>query len=310
MDVDHFQGIPDQYDGRVLIKRHTQTGSLPGFTGGNDVYICNFPTPGVAYWWSQRTAGSTTAMVFSPVYYSDFNTLFPSGSECSVVNNFRYASNVIEIVPTVNQFLWTGAIEVWKSSTLVTPGNLAGELILTGFDAINSTKPSSVFPFNHGMYACTRNTDPVYSFHPVCDNQSIGNVYGATNGVSHTFAGGDNFTGFGTQEWVVVKIPACPTSNTGLLRTWACVEYQVNSSSVFYDFATASCGYDPRALQLLNEFFKSHPCAVPYYDNESFWKEFWKWANLVSGALKVVPGPVGEVANIANLVGRLAIGYA
>jgi len=304
MDVDQFEGIPDSYDGRVIIRRHQAVTSMPTVTPGNDVYVCNFPTPGVAYWWAQRGAGATTTMAFTPVYYSDFLTMFPAGQEASVVSAFRYASNVIEIIPTVNQMSWSGAIEVWKSSSMHSmPPTLVG-YELTGFDALNSVRPATVMPFNHGLYCCTRQSSPIYEFNEIVVGATPATITTVGDGVNYTFGGANNFTGFGSQEWCVVKFPAYAVANTAIIRSWACIEYKVSSTSAFFEFARSSPPEDRLALQLLNEFMNSHPCAVAYYENGTFWQEFLKWTKTITGALKVVPGPVGEIAGIANLVAK------
>lgn len=315
MAIDSFQGIPDEYDGSTISKRHQLVGGLPSFTAGKDGYIIMLPVPGVAYFWGERTAGDvSSAMALTAVKYSDFSTLFATGSEAIVVNNFRYASSVLEIIPTVNAMSWTGSIQVFKGrckGVFAPTATTTNFFEVEGLDVLNSTKPDNVLPFNHGMYAPTRCTEADYPWNPIMTSCDISKVIGPNPAGNFTFTGMTNFTGFGCQEAVVVKIPAYAAVDTAILRTWACVEYQVSSSSILYEYTHASPVYDPLALQLLTRFFKEHPTAVPYYDNDSFWQNFLKWAKTITGALKVIPGPVGEAAgigeSIANLVGDLVL---
>ena len=311
MTVDSFSGIPDQYDGPIVSKRHTYVGAMPTFTAGTDGYIVVAPVPGVSYFYGERAAGTTGAITFTPVFYSDNATLFPAGAEASVVNNFRYASSVVELIPTVNAMSWSGSIQVFKGQckTEFVPGAAANYYEWSGWDVINSSKPTTVLPFNHGCYSPTRCAEADYPFTQVLQAVPYNKVnpVGATVTITST----PNFVGLGCEEVVVIKLPSYAVANTATIRTWACVEYQVSSTSILYEYSHMSPPWDPLAMQLLNRFFKEHPSAVPFYDNDSFWRTFLSWAKTITGALKVIPGPVGEAAgigeSIANLVGDLTL---
>lgn len=316
--MDNFLGIPDEYDGRVVVKRHTCTTSLP--SPGNDtsdLYLVLLPTPGVAFWSGSRAAGTTGAITITPTYFTDNSTLFPSGNENTVVNNFRYASNIIEVVPTVNEMTWTGSIEVWKACWAGGASQMgtAGEAyyVISGGDSLDSIKPQSVLPFNHGAYSVTMCTQGAYPFTPIqrATAPALVGVPMDSSGTLITLGGAQNFLGMGCNEAVIIKFPSYKASvNAALVRTWACVEYQLTSTSLLYDYSHKSPCLDPNALQLLRQFINEHPAAIPYYDNESFWRVFLDWAQRLSGALRVIPGPIGEVAGIVNLVSKTASKYA
>jgi len=307
--TDNFMGIPDDYDGRTITKRHTSVNTMPTPNSADDFYIVFAPTPGVAYWYGSRTTGSTGTLALTPVYYSDFTTLFPSGSEGSVVNAFRYASNVLEIVPTVNSMNWGGAIEVWKANLIgnagAYPTTTTVQFVINGMESINAVKPQSVLPFNHGMYSVTA----------CCNAENMfQNILGATPPASiasdvSSWGGANNFIGIGCQETVIVKMPYATASNSALIRTWACIEYTLTPTSLLYDYSHLSPPCDPVALQLVRQFIQSQPVAVAYYDNDSFWRRFTTWIRDVSGKLKVIPGITGEVAGITNLVSKTALNY-
>lgn len=314
-EVDSFQGIPDDYDGRIIVKKHQAVSNMATPTAGNDAYIVLLPTPGVAYWYGSRATSSTAAITLTPVYYSDFTTLFPTGDEQSVVSAFRYASNVIEIVPTVNAMSWGGAIEVWKSPVTGSIGMIQPSGVnyytVTGMDAMNSTKPQSVLPFNNGAYAVTTCCNAAINFTSTMRASAPAQILAYMDAASTalTFGGANNFVGVGCQDAVFIKMPYSTASNSALIRTWACVEYQVSPSSLLYEYSRLSPPCDPVALQLVRRFLHETPTAVPFYDNAGFWTRFNDWVRRISGALKVVPGPVGDVAGIVNLTSKTISQY-
>jgi hypothetical protein len=312
--VDNFQGVPDEYDGRVLAKRHMFVGACPVSNSTTDTYIFLLPIPGIAYWTGTRTAGSVAAFNLTPVAYSDNATLFPASSESTIVTEFRYASNVVEIVPTVNQMAWGGSIEVFKFPIGEGKSVNASDLytiLLQGLDVANSTRPDSVLPFNHGVYSVTSCLSNACDFVPIVTNSPYSIVTApvtATANINFTSAS-INYVGLGKQEGVMIKIPATAASNTGLIRTWACVEYNVSSNSVLYEYSHISPPCDLMALSLVKKFIKEQPAGVPFYDNESFWRTFLTWVRNISGPLRVLPGPVGEVARITNLISETVLPY-
>lgn len=308
--VSRFAGIPDEYDGKVLVKQQAFTGALTLTTPTtHDNYYVLAPIPDVAYLQGSCVPGSESSIVWTAVQYADVSTLFPAASESEVVNAFRYASNAIEIVPTVNSMTWGGAVEVWKTNIGMTVNiGTADVFAVEGLSgAIASVKPSSVMPFNHGCYSVTASTNSAFPFVPIMDGQAYSKLVFTNSTQSVTSAG--NFLGFGNQETVIVKVPLNAASNSALIRTWSCVEYQVNSSSLMWDFAHMSAPYDPVALKLAKEYMQSQPVAVPYFENANFWQNFLKWVSTISGALRVIPGPVGDVAGVAQLISKTASMY-
>lgn len=312
-DTDSFQGIPDTYDGRVVTKRYMSVTS-PGVSSATlDTYIVLLPVPGVAYYYGTRTANTQNAITLTAVQYSDTATLFPANYEGTVVNAFRHASNVIEVVPTANAMTWNGAIEVWKFNPTGGATNFAASgaayYAVTGMEAMDSIKPTSVLPFNHGCYSVCAPNEPTVPFTEVMTSTAASRVIAKMTSNPVTFAG-DPFLGLSSMEGVIIKFPATLTAvNTALVRTWACVEYQVSSTSILYEYSHLSPAHDPVALALVRRFLRETPSAVPYFENENFWKRFLSWVSTISGALKIVPGPVGQVAEIANLVSKTADMY-
>jgi hypothetical protein len=307
-----FQGIPDDYDGLTVSKAFKLINSFPSYTTGNDVYIVQLPIPGVAYLYGQRAAGNAGAITLTQVCYDDASTLFGAGTETNNVEAFRYASNVIEIIPTVNEMTWGGSIQVWKSrvssvnavNTTISSGSYSTLYAIDGLGSINSVKASSVFPFIDGCYVPAFNTESTYQWTPVIANfpwadlnTNISNSAPSARDSIIAFGVGApiNYLGIGTFEATFIKIPAAIASQTAVIRSWACVEFQVNPMSIMYDYAHMSPMCDPVALMMVKEFHKSLPAGVCWKDNASFWESFLLWSKRITNIGKLVPGPVGQL---------------
>jgi len=313
--VTAFSGIPDQYSGRVLTKRYETTmnlGSLPGLISGNDLFLYSSNVPGVAFFWSQRSAGSLSAMPWKAVVYPDTTTLLPTDFADTNVQAFRFASSQIEIVPLVNEMTWTGSIQVFRGTLNIIEGNVpvvgavGGTSLrysLIGDDIVNSVKPEAVCSFNEGAYSVARNTDSTYPFHPIRSTLKFNDFFETSINASRgsflqTTAESASCPGFGTSQTVMYKIPAwSATTNIGLLRAWACVEYQVNATSSLYDYSHMSPQHDPLALELYNEFVKSMPSCVPYKQNANFWKRFLDWVDRLGPAVSTAAGGIRTISN-------------
>jgi hypothetical protein len=310
MEMDSFQGVPDTYDGRTIAKRFTSVSTYTSPASALDTYILLAPTPGVAYWTATCTAGSSSAALnFQATLYSDATTLFPQPADASVVTAFRYASNVFELVPTTNEMSWQGNIQVYKgfieqtsySSSITT----SSTTILTGFELTNSVKPNAVFPYNCGVYTVTAPADATMSWSPCLYDTPYGNVNPlSTNRTISLTATGLDFIGLGKHESVLIKLPSVSiaNANTGIIRTWACVEFQVNSNSILYDYSRISPPHDPLALELARRFIHENPAAVPFYDNDTFWQRVNAWIIKTTGVLRLIPGRVGAAAGAVNLL--------
>jgi hypothetical protein len=308
-----FQGIPDEYDGSTIAKQYRLVSALQTYTPGNDVYIVQLPTPGVAYWYGQRAGGSTATLTLTPVNYDDAATLFPPGSETNNVEAFRYASNVIELVPTVNEMSWGGSIQVWKSRVSETMAIDITEvgavyptiMCIEGVGTVNAAKASAIFPFKDGCYVPAFNTEANFPWTPVRANVPWADINAnqlvafsaGSNDHSVAFATTStvNYLGMGTFEATVIKIPAAVAAQTAVIRSWACVEYQVNELSYLYDLAHMSPAHDPAALAMVKAFHKTLPAGVCWKDNATFWQEFVKWSKRITGVGKLLPGPVGTL---------------
>lgn len=308
-----FVGIPDEFDGMVVSKNQRLISNLPTYTAGNDLYIVQLPIPGYAYFWGQRAAGALTAITLTGIPYSDSATLFPLGAEATNVTSFRHASNVIEFVPTVNDFTWGGSIQVNKGqvslgsqessfSVLASTWGAAQVPIVTGIaELLNSTKYQAVFPLKEGAYVPSFNTHATYdwtaipddfTFAFLTDNQALA---GTVDSIVSWAVTSPSFLGLGNFEATVMKFPAIIAAQTGIIRCTSCIEYQVSPSSVLYDYAHMSPTYDPTALALIKAFHKNAPVGVCWKDNATFWEHFVKWASRAAKIAGYLPGPIGLI---------------
>lgn len=311
--VNKVSGVPDTYEGNSLVKKHRLI-TPDTFEQGRDHYIWLAPIPGVAYLSLVVGAGApvTATDQWNPVYYSDYTNMFGTQTNgqdsADKVTKFRFVSNHIEIVPTVNQMQWSGSIQAFKVpvslQTRQTPSNVNSEFYsFTGMQAVNSTNSNQYSgPFFNGLYAGCFSANCDFDFNNV--------IEGLGPAVPNTVSAGTDFTqilgripgldnGF---ESMIIKISGITTDNdAALIKTWACVEYQVQAGTDLYEYQTMSpC--DPVALAAYKKLISELPVGVCYMDNENFWRRVLNLLKGVSGTLSILPGPYGAVASGVNLI--------
>jgi hypothetical protein len=304
--VGTFQGIPDSYDGRVVTKTWNYTGSLPALTDGLPTYVVSLPVPGVAYFYGQVVGG---ALALTPVYYSDYQSLFPTGYESTNATNFRYAGQALEFIPTVNQMTWTGSVQVFRGPVELSTYAFSASavaLTLNGLSAlVNSSKPDAVHPFNMGCFCVSRQTQHDFPFHQIHPSTLTSEVAVSvlSSGTSVTLAGTTPISGCGSMEAIVYKIPSYSAAGNALtLRSWSLMELQVSSTSSLYEYSHISPAHDPVALSLVKKVYNEVQLCVPFYENEGLWSNIWSFIKQATAMLSFVPGPVGEVATGASLI--------
>jgi len=301
-------GLPDDFQGNSLVKKHKLIAPI-SLNASTDYYYLLMPIPGVAYWYLTKGAGVAPLAtdVWIPVPYSDFSSLFGSTqtSAADIVDKFRYISNHIELIPTTNAMQWTGNIQSWKLPVQVIPYNsVLGAFNITGLNAVNATNALQyTAPFNAGVYACAFNSGAKFDFTPIQENFGGNTAVGINNGtiggsgVLGAFSAGLGFPGFDNNfETVVIKISGIGTnvSDTMILKTWACVEYQVLPGNSLYEYMTVS-PKDEVAMQLYRKIIQQLPTAVTYYDNESFWQRVLAIIQGISGVASRLPGTYGRI---------------
>jgi len=320
-------GVPDAFEGSSLVKKHRGVYPLV-VPSGRDRYMVLLPTPGYAYWYVDVLPGVAVAAsdILIGVPYSDFDSMFDplatSGTSTDdVVNKFRYISNHIEMVPTVNATSWTGSIQCWKAPITVIErplqsANTSDFKSVSGLQALNASNANQYTAgFNLGVFAGAYSVASVMEFQSITSNTTyvpsspgVGDfgVLGprnANNSAVKPFTGLDN-----NFEAVIIKISAtgANANNSYLLKTWACVEYQVVTGTSLYEYMSVSpC--DPVAMKLYREIIKQLPIATTYADNDTFWERVLQIIRMVSGGLSFLPGPYGQIASGVNAATTLLL---
>jgi len=298
-------GVPDDFHGPSLVKKHRGVFPQGYGTPSVDVYYMLLPTPGIAFWSTSVTAGAPilATTVWTGILYSDFGTMFGTpATTANIVDKFRFVSNHIEVIPTVNQMQWTGNFQVWKMPVAVVERQAAvagGEtLTVTGIAGANATNAAQYTgPFNLGLYAAAYNTGAKFDFTQITENRtSVPGVAPAAGDFGQLTA--TAFTGLDNQfDSVLIKVSGTGTNvlNSVVVKTWACVEYQVTPGNLLYEFATLS-PVDPCALRIYREVINNLPVGVPFTENADFWNRVLNIIRLVTGSLSVLPGPAGMIS--------------
>jgi hypothetical protein len=303
-------GIPDQYNGMSLVKKHKNVVAA-SYAPAFDIYYILAPVPGIAYFTTSVPAGTSilATTTFLATGYSDFQTLFglSSMSNANVVTKFRFVSNHFELIPTVNQMTWTGNIQAFTvplelcPSVVPATSTLAWDIHgLQGLNGANSTQYTA--PFNLGCFGAAYNRNSTFDFQPVLENVDIIPPSGVPGSFGSLLANG-GIPGFdNNMDSLVIKISGVTAAESAIIKTWACVEYQVLPGTSIYEYMTMSPCYSEQTLRLYREIVSSLPVAVTFLDNANFWMRVLDIIKRISGSLSVVPGPYGLIAGGVNAV--------
>jgi hypothetical protein len=318
----NVRGVPDEYQGKSLVKKHRAVTSFSFANTSTDYYFLVLPTPGYAFWVTNTVAGAgiSATSIFTGIPYADCATFFNSGgvagaSTAGIVDKFRFVSNHFELVPTANQMTWNGNIQCWKfpAALFVRQNNLtsgaeAGNIwSISGLQAANATNADQYTgPFNLGVYAGTYNTGAKFDFSQIIEY--VGSVpstpFVGLGDFGQLNASTNGFTGFDNQfDSMVIKVSGMGTNvgNTAIIKSWACVEYQALPGSGYYEFQTTSpC--DLVALDLYRKIINQLPPGVSFVDNDGFWQRVLQIIRQVSGGMSVLPGPYGMAAGGVNTI--------
>jgi len=318
-------GVPDDFQGRSLVKKHRSVSPVNFATANTDYYYLVLPVPGYQYFFATSPAGVplNNATVFVGVPYSDFASFFADRfSAANIVDKFRFVSQHFELIPTVNQANWSGSIQAFRLPIAVgiRPGSAASGPLsynITGINGVNATNVDMYTgPFNLGVYTAGYNTGATFNFSQIFENvvsvpNNPDNLAGDFGVV--TTPTGTGFTGFDNQfDSLLIKVSGMGTnvSNSGIIKTWACVEYQAVTGSSVYEYQNFSpC--DHHALDLYRKIINELPVGVSFVDNDGFWARVLAIIRNISGAASVLPGPYGMAASgvntLATALGQLTM---
>lgn len=286
--------IPDGSGARVTVKRHKLLTNITNVPA-NDTYLMFAPIPGSAFYSLSVPTGSPPGALanYSTTSYPDTAALF--GATPSInFSDFRYVSNYVELIPTINQFNWSGSVTVWKGYVGQTTDS-QGNLLTTGTQCINPSGQAMYVAGNDkGFYAVGTQVGPM-TYTPLL-NAPVNPIGGSSaNGI--TLVSGYN--GIGNLETIFVKI----TGNAAYtIKVGCCVEYVVNTTSVFYDYSHPNVKVSPSELYAYKQIVANLPLAVPVSENEDFWDRIMRYLRMGTGALSNVPGGVGLISKGINML--------
>jgi hypothetical protein len=310
--VNNVLGVPDGFEGMSLIKRHRLVQPLT-LSSGQDYYVILVPIPGIAYASASKASLATFAgnETISCTSYADSANIFgTTGTNTNaIMSQFRFVSNHIELVCTTNQMTWSGNIQCMKAKLSMVPRQ--GSTVTTnnlhtvsGLEALNYFGQTNQYtaPLVNGVYSGAYNYANDFPFTPVMEGiTAIPNgIVTGTDFCSFTsstcaLSGIDNHF-----ESVIIKISGLTTNVSMILKTWACVEYQVTSGSMLYEYQTMSPS-DYQAIALYREIIKQLPIAVGVAENPDFWRRVLGIIRTLSGVGMALPGPYGSLAAGVNL---------
>jgi hypothetical protein len=309
------KGFPDNFEGMSLVKKHRLVTPFNFNTASTDYYILLLPVPGYAFFVFSTAAGTplTASATFVGVAYSDAALMFNSSgagvglSVADKVDKFRFVSNHIEIVPTVNAMQWTGSIQAWRMPVtllmrnfiLGAAGGSTSLFAIGGLQGCNSSNVNQYSgPFNLGVYTAAYNAGAQCDFNNIVENYTRIPAAGGPGDFGNLDCSSVGFTGLDAQfDSVCIKVSGMGTNvlNSCLIKTWACVEYQALANSDLYEYQTLSAK-DDVAMNLYRQVIKSLPTGVAFVDNDSFWQRVLQIIRGSSKAAMALPGNAGMMA--------------
>jgi len=310
-----LMGVPDFYQNVSLVKKHKFVSSLA--IEVYDYYYLLLPIPGIAYAYLRTAPGEppTETSQFTLVPYSDFTSMFGASPKQSadLVTKFRFVSNHIEVIPTINAMSWSGSIQAWKIPLALSirpalSDNPTSIYSITGLNSLLASNANQyTAPFIMGFYGSCFNANSDFEFSSIIEGTTEipaviipGEDFGQLHSgdVGHPTGLDNNF------ESLVVKISGIATdmNMSAIMKTWATVEYQPNPGNMIYEFASFSPPKDEVALELYRRCIQDLPIGVSYVDNDGFWKRVLGVIQTVTGLTANIPGTVGGVSRGINIL--------
>lgn len=302
-----------------MMKHHLTTAVT--VAAGKKRFYAFMPVPGTAFY-SADIASSTVnpaaTDVFAPTFFPDRETMFPTNNAPTVnAVRFRYASMCAGVYAMGNEFNTSGSIRVWKTRAsidehharwvVVDKGGVDRSLVsgvryLSGVDMTTPRAESFVTRSIQGAYTMSASNNVDFEFsdvYPRCLNlpEDVLTDGSGTSITEQLYRYTGPITGFGNMDVIIISVDNPSAVNVDfMVRTWACVEYQINSRSGLYAFAGTSAPHDPVALAMYREIALKLPPAVPSAENADMWRRISNMLRAMFGGLSFVPGPIGAVA--------------
>jgi len=323
---DPGMGIPDRYNGKTFMDKACSAVAVAP-TAGNDTYYLVAPTPGIAFWTTTTTTGTplTSSSVWTPVLHSGYfgagQPLFGGPTSANTnVDKFRYASLAAGFYTTSSAMTTAGSVQVWKMPLTLVEEYYNKTVATTPAVTFDASAPivagldgSTVVPRDnysqgviHGMYTISTNNQEEFRFldiHPGINRLPSTNYTSSMWGVLNATASNAAIVGVGDLDAICIKV-SVPTgaSVSGVLKSWACIEFRTVPDSIYDRLCSNSPDYDPIALALYRQAAKGLPLAVMSAENANFWQRLLEVLGIGAAAAAYVPGPVGIIGAGASML--------
>jgi hypothetical protein len=326
-ELEQVVGVPDEYNGRTLVKNHVATFSINAGASdpSDEYYICVTPNPSVAFYagFFQEAAGVNPwnpGWRWQPHPWPDSNTFFSfSDGDMGLgnVSSFRYVSMAFEMISTAPELTVQGSISVVKSRLRLSRAPDSGNLFVVGDEASAGLiyRPDYVGAIRDGIYSIAVNAQPDFEFVECLPyagvhvpNSGIPSASGAIFGNDSSAYPGQRLElrGLGGVETLFIRVAGAAVTSPFVIRVWATVEYTCAQNSILYPFATSSPPHDPLALETYRFMASQIPVAVKARDNDSFWVRLLRAVAMAGGALGAISGPWGMLARAVGLGAKAA----
>lgn len=322
--ISKFHGIPDDYDGATIVDQQISTVAV-SFPANKQTLIIVPPTPGEAHFFASVDIGASfNGATFQGVAAPQYTSLFVSSTNsCSNVVKFRYASLAAELKSTSVITSVAGSVQLWKAPLSLTTSSYALNVATTpplatnqsvttieGLEAADAIPPANYSShYNDGAYAVSMVAQPKFQFQNIveglasCPNTNVSLTQAGMFATMKAHSGG-SINGMGDMDsiFILVTNSSTTTALAGILKTWACIEYQPNAASYLNKVATASPSEDALALKAYRNAYQNMAVAVRAVDNDSIWDRLSKVMLNFLNAMTYIPGPVGMAANGVSMI--------
>lgn len=309
-------GIPDGEKSVRLMKSHKsyETFSVPPQTTS---FLVKLPIPGASYFICQVPVGTPflNTSTLRGTAYQGYENLFSNDPTIMTrnVTGFRIVSNNLELVSTTNQMNWFGDILAFKTKLSFTKNNATVGTnsmisVLNGLDALNATQARNyIAPSNLGVYIIGYNSTKAWNTFDVQENLASlpSNASASMFGNVQLFANDGSarvpLSGYdGGFDCSVIKVSnPSDVAQSFILRTWQCVEYELNSNSDYVSFGMTSPDLDVDALEAYHDICDSLPVAVTYAEN-NIWDTI---TSIIGGAANmIIPGSGSLIGGLGSII--------
>lgn len=339
------QGVPDRFGGNTFVVNHQVTSAFTGSSSGEYIAVMPIPNaavwstaspPSKTQPWGPVKfpnadqifpGGAATGAAFNITQFRVLGgsvEIQPTSAPTLTSGVIILARVPVTVQPTTKGATVTSEYDIvppgtagatqWQESNvwLMASDDTTKTIFLQTMtvDGLSSIQESYITagsyyygPACNGVYAPLVATNPSFEFCPAFHGvarlpMDMGDAVGGV--LNGDVLGFD--CGMGSVGIVILNSDA---NSKFRISVNLLVEYKPDPGSILSQMATPSAVHDPLAMSLYEQFAKEMPVAVPAYENSGFWSRFLEIVDTLSGALSVVPGPIGAAATLVGAGARL-----